>query len=126
MDNVFIERLWSSLKYEDVYLEGYADGREARRHWRVDSVLQYRRPHLALANKTPMAVWRNGVTGALGDTAVDITLRLDNSGALPTCSQPPQHQQIGTAELPTKKPVPVVPSMGSTSRIRPTARCCPR
>ena len=30
MDNVFIERLWRSLKYEDVYLKGYADGREAR------------------------------------------------------------------------------------------------
>jgi putative transposase len=30
MDNVFVERLWRSLKYEDVYLKGYADGREAR------------------------------------------------------------------------------------------------
>jgi len=30
MDNVFIERLWRSLKYEDVYLEGDADGREAK------------------------------------------------------------------------------------------------
>jgi hypothetical protein len=30
IDNVFIERLWRSLKYEDIYLRGYADGREAR------------------------------------------------------------------------------------------------
>jgi len=30
MDNVFIERLWRSLKYEEVYLKGYGDGREAR------------------------------------------------------------------------------------------------
>jgi transposase-like protein len=30
MDNVFIERLWRSLKYEGVYLKGYADGREAK------------------------------------------------------------------------------------------------
>jgi putative transposase len=30
MDNVFIERLWRSLKYEDIYLKHYADGREAR------------------------------------------------------------------------------------------------
>ncbi|MFK4531970.1 hypothetical protein ABIA00_000153 [Bradyrhizobium ottawaense] len=29
MDNVFIERLWRSLKYEDIYLEGYSDGHEA-------------------------------------------------------------------------------------------------
>jgi transposase InsO family protein len=31
MDNVFIERLWRSLKHEGVYLKGYADGREAKR-----------------------------------------------------------------------------------------------
>ena len=30
MDNVFIERLWRSLKYEDIYLKGYADGHEAK------------------------------------------------------------------------------------------------
>jgi putative transposase len=30
MDNVFIERVWRSLKYEDVYLKGYADGQEAQ------------------------------------------------------------------------------------------------
>ncbi len=29
MDNVFIERLWRSFKYQDVYLKGYADGLEA-------------------------------------------------------------------------------------------------
>ncbi len=52
-----------------------------------------RRPHQALANQTPMAVWRAGITGALGEKAVDMTLRLDNAGALPTCPQPPQPQQ---------------------------------
>ena len=30
MDNVFIERLWRSLKHEDIYLKGYVDGREAK------------------------------------------------------------------------------------------------
>jgi putative transposase len=30
MDNVFIERLWRSMKYEDIYLKGHADGREAK------------------------------------------------------------------------------------------------
>ncbi len=29
MDNAFIERLWRSLKHEDIYLKGYADGRDA-------------------------------------------------------------------------------------------------
>src|ERR1700746_1139464 len=29
-DNVFVERLWRSLKHQDLYLKGYADGREAK------------------------------------------------------------------------------------------------
>jgi putative transposase len=98
MDNVFIERLWRSLKYEDIYLKGYGDGREARDG--IGAWIAFyntRRPHQALANRTPMAVWRDGVTGALGDTAVDMTLRMDNAGALRTCPQPPQQQQVRVA-----------------------------
>ena len=56
-----------------------------------------RRPHQALANRTPMAVWRDGVIGGLSDTAVDMTLRLDNADALPTYPQPPQQQQVCVA-----------------------------
>ena len=65
MDNVFIERLWRSLKYEDVYLKSYADGREAARgiaEW--IAFYNDRRPHQALADRMPMAVWREGATGA--------------------------------------------------------------
>ena len=37
MDNIFIERLWRSIKYEEVHLKAYADGREAQgRHRLVD------------------------------------------------------------------------------------------
>jgi hypothetical protein len=39
-----------------------------------------------------MTVWREGVTGDLDDTAVDMTLRMDNAVALPTYPQPPQQQ----------------------------------
>jgi putative transposase len=95
MDNVFIERLWRSLKYEDIYLKGYADGREARAG--IASWIGFyngRRPHQALGNRTPMAVWRAEKIGALGDRAVDMTLRLDNACALPTCPQPQQQQEL--------------------------------
>jgi putative transposase len=98
MDNVFIERLWRSLKHEDIYLKGYADGREAKAG--IGSWVAFynlRRPHQALGHRPPMAVWRAGVTGALGDRAVDMTLvlrtSLDNAGALPTSPQPPQQQE---------------------------------
>ncbi len=65
LDNVFIERLWRSLKYEDIYLKGYVDGREARTGislWMA--FYNGRRPHQALGNRTPMAVWREGVACA--------------------------------------------------------------
>lgn len=95
MDNVFIERLWRSLKYEDVYLKGYADGREAKAG--IASWIAFyntQRPHMALSHRTPMAVWRAGVTGGLDGRAVDMTLRLDNAGALPTCPQPQQPKMM--------------------------------
>src|SRR3954469_10643328 len=94
IDNVFIERLWRSLKYEDVYLKGYADGREAKAgiaEW--IAFYNNSRPHQALANRTPMAVWREDVTGASGERAADMTLRLDNARALPTYPQPAQQQR---------------------------------
>jgi putative transposase len=93
MDNVFIERLWRSLKHEDVYLKGYADGREAKAgiaEW--IGFYNTRRPHQALDGRTPMAVWRDAATGALGQRAVDMTLRLDNARALPTYPHPLQQQ----------------------------------
>ncbi len=65
MDNVFIERLWRSLKYEDVYLKGYADGWEARAgiaEWMT--FYNNLRPHQGLEGPTPMAVWRAGVDEA--------------------------------------------------------------
>lgn len=58
MDNIFIERLWRSLKYGDVYLMAYATGTEARRgigRW-IDSY-NARRPHQALAYRTPDEVY---------------------------------------------------------------------
>jgi putative transposase len=94
LDNVFIERLWRSLKHEEVYLKGYADGREARAGiaaW--IAFYNTRRPHQALGGQTPLVVWRTGTSDALGARAVDLTLRLDNAGALPTGPQPHEQQQ---------------------------------
>jgi putative transposase len=86
MDNVFIERLWRSLKHEDIYLKGYSDGREARAgigEWM--NFYNERRLHQALGYRAPMVVWRQGAAGALDQQAVDMPLRLDNARALPTC-----------------------------------------
>jgi putative transposase len=82
MDNVFIERLWRSLKHEDIYLKGYADGLEAK-----DGIAAWmkfynnQRLHQALGYRTPMAVWREGMK------AVDM---MDNAAALTTSPQQKQ------------------------------------
>lgn len=54
LDNIFVERLWRSLKYECVYLHAWSGGREARAGI-GDWVRFYnqRRPHAALGGRTP-------------------------------------------------------------------------
>ncbi len=71
IDNRFIERLWRSLKYESVYLEDLTGGRHARRviaSW-MDHY-NHRRPHLALAGRTPAEAYTEaGKTACLGAAA---------------------------------------------------------
>ena len=60
-DNILVERLWRTLKYEEVYLHAYNDGWEAevnlaRFLWRYCHV----RPHSSLGGKTPQEVY-NGI-----------------------------------------------------------------
>jgi putative transposase len=64
MDNVFIERLWRSLKYECVFLNAFETGSEARmgiarwiHYYNAD------RPHSALAGRTPNEVYATHATG---------------------------------------------------------------
>ncbi len=53
-DNVFVERLWRSIKYEEVYLRAYASVSEARASLaRYLAFYNSRRPHSSLNGKTP-------------------------------------------------------------------------
>jgi putative transposase len=57
-DNLFIERLWRSVKYEEVYLKAYQDGRDAKislgNYFRFYNT---ERPHQALGYRTPAEVF---------------------------------------------------------------------
>ena len=58
-DNVFVERLWRSIKYEEVYLKAYQNGPEARRG--IGAYLVFynqERPHQALGYRTPGQVFQ--------------------------------------------------------------------
>ena len=61
LDNVFVERLWRSLKYEEVYLKAYSTVREAQTG--IASYLRFfneDRPHQALDYRTPKEVFLGG------------------------------------------------------------------
>ena len=57
-DNVFVERLWRSVKYEEVYLHAYETVADVRAGLtRYFAYYNQRRPHTALARQTPDAVY---------------------------------------------------------------------
>jgi integrase-like protein len=67
MDNVFIERLWPSMKCDDINLKGYADGRETRTGigiW-MASYNDFR-PHQPPGNESR---WRSGPTASSASSA---------------------------------------------------------
>ena len=84
MDNIFIERLWRSLKYEAVYLHELTDGFVAEgviAEW-ID-FYNAERPHSALAGRTPAEAYGAGQPVDMMDKAI----------ALPTSPQAQQPQQ---------------------------------
>ena len=59
LDNIFVERLWRSLKYEEVYLHAYRDLVEARAGVkRYFEYYNHHRDHMSLGYQTPDAYYR--------------------------------------------------------------------
>ena len=64
LDNIFVERLWRSVKYEDVYLKGYANPMDL-----MMGLTEYfvfyngERPHQSLGNRTPAKVYATASGG---------------------------------------------------------------
>ena len=84
MDNIFIERLLRSLKYEAVYLHDLTDGFVAERvigEW--IGFYNTARPHSALDGQTPAEAYSAGQPGDM----------MDKARALPTSPQAQQHQK---------------------------------
>jgi putative transposase len=61
LDNVFVERLWRTVKYEEVYLKEYGDGWEAEAS--LANYFQFycnERIHQSLGYRTPSEIYRSG------------------------------------------------------------------
>jgi putative transposase len=65
LDNVFVERLWRTVKYEEVYLQSYATPRAARQSLaRYFQFYNHERPHQALGYRSPAALYFGTPSGA--------------------------------------------------------------
>jgi putative transposase len=63
-DNIFVERLWRSVKHEDVYLNGYATmGELLIGLTKYFALYNTERPHQSLGNKTPQEVHKTSSGG---------------------------------------------------------------
>jgi len=79
-DNLFIERLWRTVKYEEVYLKAYQDGRDARAG--IGDYFRFynaERPHQALGYMTPAEVFASipaeATPGGMVESLTPDTLR---------------------------------------------------
>ena len=90
-DNIFVERLWRSVKHEDVYLKGYASMGEL-----ILGLAEYfafyngERPHQSLGQKTPEVVYRTAIGG--GAIIVDKFSRAAKETMSSVAEQGPQKQ----------------------------------
>lgn len=61
-DNIFVERLWRTVKYEEVYLKEYRDVWEAEENLRkYFDFYNHERPHQSLGYKTPFEFYQAGL-----------------------------------------------------------------
>lgn len=61
LDNIYVERFWRTLKYEDVYLRNYQTGSERRAGLtKYFQYYNYQRPHQSLGYRTPASVLMEG------------------------------------------------------------------
>ena len=88
MDNIYVERLWRSLKYEEVYLRSYESVYEAKQSLaRYIEFYNNHRPHQALGYQTPAEVYFKNRQKATPGGYLDNLLR-----KFPTYSQAQQPQ----------------------------------
>lgn len=94
-DNIFVERLWRSLKYEEVYLRDYGTIPEARRgigEW--FEFYNHRRPHQSLAYRTPAEIYGIAEVKRSGTVSGATKAALAPVGLRPPCARAALEQRM--------------------------------
>jgi putative transposase len=106
MDNIFVERLWRSLKYEEVYLNAYATVAEAKAG--IGCWLEFyntERQHQSLGYRTPRQIYQEG-------------LWICGRSALPTgCASPASRASSGGGEMLTFAHIPTGTTVNKAMHI---------
>lgn len=122
-DNIFVERLWRSVKHEDVYLKGYATMGEL-----MVGLTKYfffyngERPHQSLGDKTPEVVYRTATGG--GAMILDKYPRAVGEPPVPlrsTGGSPTAETRSKTEAKATAKATPRTDTKAKPGQRRPAA-----
>ena len=88
-DNLFIERLWRTVKYEEVYLKAYEDGREARislgAYFRFYNTI---RPHQSLDYRTPAEMYTSAVENTFSNVVESMVTNTVGTAGLSLSKSP--------------------------------------
>jgi putative transposase len=88
LDNVFVERLWRAVKYEEIYLKDYAEVAECRKGLATYfPFYNHERPHMHLEYRTPWEVYR-------GEAAEGACFHRFRSSSSRVGHQPPQNRDF--------------------------------
>jgi putative transposase len=131
-DNIFVERLWRTVKYEDVYLKGYATlGDLTLGLVGYFAFYNGERPHQSLGNRTPLVVHQNGegggamivdkFGGARGESPVPLRSTGDSPRAEATSKATPTATPTATAKATTK----ATPTATAKATTTATAKATP-
>ena len=89
-DNIFVERLWRSVKYEDIYLQSYSDAKELKHGLKkYFDFYNEEQPHQALSDRTPQEVYESGQGGGgliLQKYPVRLKQEVDYGATLHSCN----------------------------------------
>ena len=124
-DNIFVERLWRNVKYEDVYLKGYATMDELMIGLAAYfTFYNFERPHQALNHKTPAAAYQSAIGGGalivdkFGGTAQPTSVSLCDGATDATTEATTEARSESTAKTtPKAKPGQRRPAANEVERV---------
>jgi len=116
LDNIFVERLWRSVKYEDIYLKGYQSMRALFLGLtEYFEFYNHERPHQSLSYKTPAMVYETGQDG--GAKIADKFKKYNDAGRIMETLISDEIKQDSQSDLPLNSRICGVEKQGNAVQL---------